>query len=400
MEETRKILQKIEQPLNFASQNDFKNLIHIKDLGKALLNLSAMLRASLPSGLGDNFSAPVDEFSALFADFDWQKLELKKVKIEKALKLIRQLDNEINLSASFLANQQDDRSRQNISDLKDALAKLKLPVQYLKAVGPKMAERFRVKKIHNVEDLLYFLPRAYEDRREVKKINRLETGKVQTVMGIVVQVEYKYYGRKKILEITVSDNTANLTAKWFKGRTSYLPGVLKKGAKVIFTGLVTPDYVGKAMIHPDYEIMDGNEEENLLNFKRIVPVYSETEGLHQKYMRKIMHQALINYARYISSPLPSDICRKRNLIDLQNAIRLVHFPLNNDHPEDYNLQRSDAHRRLIYDEFFFFELGMAIKKTGHVLAKGIRFTIKSNLLEKFFSRSAFFTDECTKAGNR
>ncbi|MEN6376023.1 MAG: ATP-dependent DNA helicase RecG [Smithella sp.] len=385
MEETRKILQKIEQPLNFASQNDFKNLVHIKDLGKALLNLSALLRASLPFNLGNNLPALVDEFSAVFSDFDWQKLELKKNKIEKALELLRQLEKEINLSTSIFTKQQDGQSLQKISDLREALAKLRLPVQYLKAVGPKMAQRFEVKKINNVEDLLYFLPRAYEDRREVKKINRLETGKVQTVMGTVIQVEYKYYGRKKILEITVSDNTANLTAKWFKGRTSYLTGVLKKGVNVIFTGLVTLNYVGKAMIHPDYEIMDGNEEENLLNFKRIVPVYSETEGLHQKYMRKIMHQALTNYARYVASPLPSDICRKRNLIDLQNAIRFVHFPQNNESLEDYNLQRSDAHRRLIYDEFFFFELGMAIKKSGRILAKGIRFETKTNLLEMFFS---------------
>ncbi|NTW07862.1 MAG: ATP-dependent DNA helicase RecG, partial [Syntrophaceae bacterium] len=93
--------------------------------------------------------------------------------------------------------------------------------------------------------------------------------------------------------------------------------------------------------------------------------------------------------RYVVSPIPSDICRKRNLIDVQNAIRFVHFPQNNDNPEDYNLQRSDAHRRLIYDEFFFFELGMAMKKSGRVLEKGIRFETKNNLLENFFSGLPF-----------
>lgn len=396
MEETGKILQKIAQPLNFASSNNFKNLVHIKDLGRALLNLSAALKASLPSAHGDELPALVDEFSALFSDFDWQKLELKKLKIEQAVNLLRRLEKEINLSAHGSVTQQNGQSLQKLSDFKEARAKLGLPVQYLKAVGPKMAQRFGAKKINSIEDLLYFLPRVYEDRREVKKINRLETGKVQTVMGTVIQAEYKYYGRKKILEITVSDNTANLTAKWFKGSTAYLLGALKKGAKVIFTGNVTLNYVGKAMIHPDYEIMDGNEEENLLNFKRIVPVYSETEGLHQRYMRKILHQALTNYARYILSPIPSDICRRRNLIDLQNAVRLVHFPQDNDSPDDYNLQRSAAHRRLIYDEFFFFELGMAVKKSGRVLEKGIRLATKTDLLEKFFSGLPFSLTDAQK----
>ena len=153
------------------------------------------------------------------------------------------------------------------------------------------------------------------------------------------------------------------------------------------------------MIHPDYEIMDDNDEENLLNFKRIVPVYSETEGLHQKYMRKIMHQVLTNYARYVISPIPQDICRKRNLIDLQTAIRSVHFPEINDNPEDYNLQRSAAHHRLIYDEFFFFQLGMAIKKSGRILEKGIRFKTADQFIREVFFRFTFFADCRAEAGN-
>lgn len=395
MEETKKILQKIEQPLHFASRDDFKNLAHIKDLGKTLLNLSLLLKSSLPSGLQGNILSLADELSAIFFDYDLQKLELKKIKIEKAMGLLARIKTAVD-SIPAPRTQYDEQSVRRISDLKETLAKLTLPVQYLKGVGPKMAQRFGVKKISNVEDLLLFLPRTYEDRREIKKINRLETGKTQTVTGNVILVEYKYYGRKRVLEITISDNTANLTAKWFKGQTSYLLSALKKGTKVIFTGLVTPNYVGKAMIHPDYEIMDDNDEENLLNFKRIVPVYSETEGLHQKYMRKVMHQVLTNYARYFISPIPPDICRRRNLIDLQTAIRSVHFPESNENPEDYNLQRSFAHHRLIYDEFFFFQLGMAVKKSGRILEKGIRFKTETNLQEKFFSGLPFLLTDAQK----
>jgi ATP-dependent DNA helicase RecG len=388
MEELKKVLQKIEQPLQFASQNNFRNLPHIKDLGKTLLNLAAMLKCTLPAGFQNNAFAPVDELLIIFSDYDSQKPELKKLKIAKATGILDELKTAVN-SIPQVRTSNDEQSIQRIMDLKETLAQLTLPVQYLKGVGPKMAQRFEAKKIYNVEDLLYFLPRAYEDRREIKKINRLETGKNQTVLGKVVLTEHKYYGKRRILEVTVSDNTANLKAKWFKGQTSYLLGVFKKGSEVILTGNVTPDYSGRAMIHPDYEILDDNDEENLLNFKRIVPVYSETEGLHQKYMRKVVDQALTNYARYALSPIPQDICRKRNLIDLQTAIRQVHFPDSNADPEECNLQRSSAHHRMIYDEFFFFQLGMAIKRSGRILEKGIRFDTGSNLLEKFISSLPF-----------
>ncbi len=134
----------------------------------------------------------------IFSDYDWQKLELKKNKIEKAKVLLEKLKNVINSSSRIGSgsNSHDQQIIQRISDLKEALAKLNLPVQYLKGVGPKMATRFAAKKIATVEDLLYFLPRTYEDRREIRKINRLEIGKIQTITGKVINTEARYYGKE------------------------------------------------------------------------------------------------------------------------------------------------------------------------------------------------------------
>lgn len=384
MEEIKKILQNIENPLSFASRNNFKNLSNIKELGKTLLNLSVLLKASLSSCFQENLQAKANELSVIFSDYDCLEPALKKQKINNALILLNEIKTAVNSIPAFEIIK-DEYINQKITAFKEAKSKLTQPVQYLKGVGPKMAQRFGTKKITIVEDLLFFLPRTYEDRREIKKINRLETGKIQTVTGKVILTEYRYYGRKRVLEVSISDNTATLTAKWFKGQTSYLLGIFKKGASVIFTGNVTPNYMGRAMIHPDYEILEDTDEENLLNFKRIVPVYSETEGFHQKYIRKIIHQVLTNYARYLISSIPPDICLKRNLIDLPAAVRSVHFPENNEIPEDYDLHRSLAHRRLIYDEFFFFQLGLALKKSGRILEKGISFKIATGTLEKFFA---------------
>jgi ATP-dependent DNA helicase RecG len=390
MESIKTILQKIEQPLNFASKENCRNISHIKNLGKSLQSLLALLKGALPSSISNDSLKLLEGLSEIFSDYDQQDLERKKDKITNALLLLEQLKVALD---SILVNKpqnlQDEQTIQRISDLKQAMAKLTVPIQYLKGVGPKMAERFAAKKIATVEDFLYFLPRAYEDRREIKKINKLEPGKTQTIIGNVILTQVKYYGKKRLLEVNVSDNTANLTAKWFKGQMSYLTSTFKKGTRVIFTGNVTLNYVDKSMIHPDYEILDEEDEDNLLNFKRIVPIYSETEGLHQKYIRKIMNQALEQYSRYVSSPIPADICRKRNLLNIHEALLSVHFPAVNESIDEYNAMHSEAHRRLIYDEFFFFQLGMAMKKSGRILEQGISFTIQGNLWDKWLSSLSF-----------
>jgi ATP-dependent DNA helicase RecG len=378
-------MQKIEQPLNFAAKDDFKNISHIKDLGKSLSGLIAKLLSALGPTSNSGFEFPLKKLLNIFSDYDAQELHVKKTKISEAAAILEKLKIEVD---AFDANKnisphQKEQIDERIADLRTSGEKLMMPVQFLKGVGPKMAARFAAKKINTVEDLLYFLPRTYEDRREIRRINKLETGKTQTIMATVILNEFRYYGRKRILEVTVSDNTANLTAKWFKGQMSYLIGTFKKGTRVIFTGNVTPNYAGKSMIHPDYEVLEEEDEENLLNFKRIVPVYSETEGLHQKYIRKVMYNALEQFSRYVASPIPMEICSKRNLLNIHEALLAVHFPGNDTLLEPLMNARSEAHRRLIYDEFFFFQLGMAVKKSGRILDKGISFSLEATLLEKF-----------------
>jgi len=373
------------------STRTFKTSCAFKDLGKTLAALIAQQITAIPSGTKTSLEPPLGNMMRIFSDYDAQDLAVKKTKIAEAASILERLKNAVDVfdGRKPVSPHQEEQIAERIADLKTSCEKLAVPVQFLKGVGPKMAARFAAKKINTVEDLLYFLPRTYEDRREIRKINKLETGKIQTIMATIILTEFRYYGKRRILEVTVTDNTANLTAKWFKGQMSYLTGAFKKGTRVIFTGLVTPNYAGKTMIHPDYEILEEEDEENLLNFRRIVPVYSETEGLHQKYIRKVMYSALENYSRYISSPIPMEICRKRNLQNIHEALLTVHFPGNDAQLEPLTDSRSEAHRRLIYDEFFFFQLGMAIKKSGRVLDKGISFSVHGNLPERFYASLPF-----------
>jgi ATP-dependent DNA helicase RecG len=149
--------------------------------------------------------------------------------------------------------------------------------------------------------------------------------------------------------------------------------------------------------HPDVEVVEGDIEKDFLNFKRIVPIYSETEGLHQRTLRRLMKTIIDGFANELSSPLPEDIVRRQRLIEFQEAFRLVHFPPDDERIETLNLQRSPGHLRIIFDEFFFLELGLATKKRGTTLETGISFQPKGLLAQRLIERLPF---QLTRAQTR
>ncbi|OGP62620.1 MAG: ATP-dependent DNA helicase RecG [Deltaproteobacteria bacterium RBG_13_47_9] len=137
------------------------------------------------------------------------------------------------------------------------------------------------------------------------------------------------------------------------------------------------------------EMVDGEIENDYINFKRIVPIYSETEGLHQRTLRRLMKNILDGYADELRSPIPQEIVRGKDLIEFQEAFRRVHFPPDEESMEDLNLYRSDGHRRIIFDELFFLELGLAMKRRGAALKKGISFRTDGYLPEKLLKQLPF-----------
>ncbi len=249
------------------------------------------------------------------------------------------------------------------------------PIQYVKGVGPKLAKLFEKKGIRTVEDALYFIPRCYEDRRSLKKISELRTGRKETGVGEILLSGMAFYQnqRKRIFEAVVGDGSGTLTLKWFHGNERYLRERFKKGRRLIFSGEVAWFRDHREIHHPDVELVEGDIEKDYLNFKRIVPIYSETEGLHQRTLRRLMKNILDGYAEELSSPIPQEVAERQDLIDFREAFRRVHFPPDGESMEALNLHRSDGHRRIIFDEFFFLELGLALKKKGTALETGISF---------------------------
>jgi len=274
--------------------------------------------------------------------------------------------------------------------------RLQTPIQYVKGVGPRLAKLFEKKGILTVEDALYFLPRCYEDRRNLKKISELRAGRKETSFGEILLSGAVFYQnkRKRIFEAVVGDGSGTITLKWFRGNERYLRERFRKGRKLIFSGEVRWFNYQKEIHHPDVEIIEGDIEKDYLNFKRIVPIYSETEGLYQRTLRRLMKSISDGYADGLSSPIPAEIVERQDLIDFREAFRRVHFPPEGESLEELNLFRSDGHRRIIFDEFFFLELGLALKKRGVALETGISFKTDGTLSKKLLERLSF---ELTRA---
>jgi len=269
--------------------------------------------------------------------------------------------------------------------------RLLTPIQYVKGVGPKLAKLFEKKGILTVEDALYFLPRCYEDRSNLKKISELKAGRKETGLGEILLSGVAFYQnrKKRVFEAVVGDGSGTITLKWFHGNERYLRERFKKGRQLIFSGEVRWFNYQREIHHPDVEIVDGDMEKDYLNFKRIVPIYSETEGLYQRTLRRLMKTILEGYADELSSPIPPEMVERQDLIDFSEAFRRVHFPPEGESIDVLNLQRSDGHRRIIFDEFFFLELGMALKKRGVVLETGISFKTEGHLSQKLLGQLSF-----------
>jgi len=374
------IIRKIEQPLLFSSKSDFSHLSLVKDLEGVMVTFTRELKQALTQTLSTGMDPLFLKFELLFKGFDQKTIEQKKEIIDIALEILNDLRK-----AGVVG---DGSSDLPVIPAVNERERLKLPVRLIKGIGPRMAEILERKNIHTIEDMLYFLPRRYEDRRQVRTIAQALPGARETVMGRIMDARLRQYRHHKLFEVTVNDDTGVIKATWFKGNPIYLKNTFKPSHKVILTGDVRSYQNEKNMTHPDFEILD-DKDDQLLHFRRIVPIYSETEGLHQKALRRITMRAVEEYAVYVQSPIPSAICEKRQLTPMVDSIRSIHFPDADASVDQFNEGKSVYHRRLIYDEFFFFELGMAMKKQGHAFEEGIAFQTGGDLVKKFYKSLPF-----------
>ncbi len=264
-------------------------------------------------------------------------------------------------------------------------------IQYLKGVGPKRAELLQKIEIETIKDLLYYFPRDYEDRSKVLEMRHISPGQTVTIRGKVMKIEdYQTSRGFKILKVTFSDDTDVINGVWFN--QSYLKSKFEKGEAYLLNGKVSEKnwrkYKSKDINNPVFEKLD--DEEDSLNAGRVVPIYSLTEGVNQKRMRKVMANALANYAKKLPDLLPAFIKEKYSFPDLGTALEGIHFPENK---EDYIAAR----RRLAFEEFFIFQLYALHKKASYAKNKGIKHQYPASKISAFLKELNF---ELTAAQKR
>jgi ATP-dependent DNA helicase RecG len=266
-----------------------------------------------------------------------------------------------------------DPSRQNLST----------PVLYLKGVGPRVAEKLAKLDIHTVEDLLYILPNRYEDRREFRNIARLRDNTHEVFSGEILACgeSTTSRSRRKIYEAVVSDGTGQITLKWFHYRKDGMNKRFIIGRRAVFTGEVKRYGALREIHHPDVEFLAVNQSltdyqsSDPFAFGRILPVYPLTEGLSQYAARKIWKQAIDHFVHLVPTSLPALLLKKHNLMPLADALLQIHWPSNETSMEQLGNGDTPALRSLVYDEFFFLELGLALKRRGIVLEQGMPFLV-------------------------
>lgn len=274
--------------------------------------------------------------------------------------------------------------RQPPGSLKETIARknLQTQMQFIKGVGPKLSELLARRGVKSVEDALYLLPHRYEDRRELRPILNLRPGFTEVFTGRVVSAEMmSTKGGRRFFEAVVADDSASIVLKWFNCNPTFMKRIWKSGKTGVFTGEVAQFGYQREVHHPDVEwLAEGQDVQDVLaadpvNFGRIVPVYPLTEGLNQKVMRKVMREVVDGFLPSVQELIPSSLLESMRLPGLRQSLREIHLPSPDVKLEDLNEGRTAAHRAIAFDEFFFWELGLALKKRGVTLEEGIAFQV-------------------------
>ena len=252
---------------------------------------------------------------------------------------------------------------------------LHTPLQYLKGVGPKRAADLQRIGLASIEDLLYRFPIRYEDRGHLQPIAGLRAGQHVAISGWIQSSQLRTTRRPgfKIFEALVGDSSGSIRAVWMN--QSFLQDVLRRDAQVVLFGPIEAR-PGLQMMNPDYEVIDSGdgdgestespEEASTIHTGRIVPVYEKAGSMTPKMQRRLVHEVLSRLPEEIADPFPEDMRARLELPPRRAALMDAHFPLASTSIDALNQFRTPAQMRLIFEEFFLFQLGLLMRRRAAV----------------------------------
>ena len=219
----------------------------------------------------------------------------------------------------------------------------------------------------NIEDLLGYLPLRYEDRSNLARVRDLEHGMFATI-EVEVRIAGTYAvkgGRLRIFEFSAVDETGQVRAYWWN--QAYLQNSFPRGRRVLLYGQWKRGRRGFFEVeNPEYEFTtDDDDSTDSIHTGRRVPVYRKLGEVRTRQLRSIMHHIVerLDFST-IEEVIPQDVLSRNTLISRQDALRQIHFPAEDASIELYNKAQSPAHRRLIFEEFFWLALAMGVRRQG------------------------------------
>jgi ATP-dependent DNA helicase RecG len=259
------------------------------------------------------------------------------------------------------------------------------PVQYVKGVGPRIADILAAKGVRTVSDLLHYLPFRYEDRLNPRGISELRAGEMASVIGEVRNSGLFRTRSMPIFQLTVGQGRSRLRCLWFNA--TYLQDKFKPGQMIALYGKVEADQRTRELqiIQPQFEILGDSAESGSngtekkvaesLEVGRIVPIYEATGKVSTKWLRRIIRTALENLTPDLPDPIPPAVRSHLGLISPRAAFWNVHWPEPGESLANLQSSRTPAHIRMIFDELFFVELGLELKRRQLKTQTGIAFKL-------------------------
>ena len=282
----------------------------------------------------------------------------QKVRIENSKRMIDKLRNR------FLLKTKDE-----LVNLKSGNLSLESKVKFAKNVGERRSKILNKMGIYTIEDLLWWLPRDYEDRRKIIPLSSITPEKKCTVQVTLLNYSKKKVKGYSIITAVVSDGFGQILLKWFN--QDYILGQLKKESEYIVTGTPKKNAFGPyEMNSPEIEEISGTPP------REIVPVYSTTSGISQKMMRRILKNNL-GATQLFQDTLSRKLREEKNLLNVVHAMQGIHYP-----KSVYEIRKS--RERLIFEEFYLFEIALLFNRERLRLDRGgIKKNIEGKMVPSF-----------------
>ncbi|MBN8048402.1 MAG: ATP-dependent DNA helicase RecG [Paraclostridium dentum] len=242
-------------------------------------------------------------------------------------------------------------------------------IKYVKGIGPKRANKLSKLGIFTVSDLLFYFPRQYEDRNNLRKIFELKDEEKVTIRAIVSSIETSNVRKGLVItKVGVRDETGFARLVFFN--QEYISSTLKKGDTVFVFGKVKKTSYGIEMSSCEVEQMSNNPKSTC----GIMPIYPLTYGLTNKELINIVKTVFSNEQIYIKEYLPNKIIQKYKLCSIDFAVKNIHSPTNKE-------SLKVALYRLVFEEFLMLQLGLFLFKNGVTEKSGVKFEKEQNLVK-------------------